>query len=183
MDGYAEHFEFFGAEWFDEHHRIIHGYLYALTRDLHLADDLTQETFMKAWECRDRYEERGVAKAFLFQIASRSLKDHYRRKQEVLCDEEAWSVWERETGEPGPDESLETAEEIARMHRVMARLSRGQQEVLSLRYFSQLSFSEIAGILGMPLNTVLSHARRGLAALRENLGEGAKLSRREDGQK
>ena len=177
MDGYAGHFEFFGAEWFEEHHRIIHGYLFALTRDRHLADDLTQETFMKAWESRDRYEERGVAKAFLFQIASRCLKDFYRRKQEVLCGEEAWSVWERESVEPGPDESLETAEEIARMHRVMARLSRGQQEVLSLRYFSQLSFSEIAGILEMPLNTVLSHARRGLAALRENLGDGAKLSR------
>lgn len=179
MEGYAGHFKFFSAGWFEGHHRIIHGYLYALTKDRHLADDLTQETFMKAWEYRERYEERGVSKAFLFQIASRSLKDHYRRKHEVLCGEEAWSAWEREAGEPGPEESAETAEEIARMHRVMARLSRAQQEVLSLRYFSQLTFSEIARILEMPLNTVLSHARRGLAALKENFEDGTDLSRRE----
>lgn len=159
------------AEWFGEFHRMIHAYLFALTQNCHLADDLTQETFAKAWANRASYEEKGNAKAFLFQIAVRCLKDHFRKKKETLCGEETWAAMERISQEPTPPESLELKEEIRRLRSTMARLSRVQQEVLTLRYFSQLKFSEIAEILEMPLNTILSHAHRGLAELKANFEE------------
>ena len=54
-----------------------------------------------------------------------------------------------------------------RLQAVMLRLSPAQQRVLSLRYFSQMGFSEIAETLDVPLNTVLSHAYRGLSALKK----------------
>lgn len=170
MKGNAEQLEKRWQEWFETYHQTIHGYLFTLTRNAHLADDLAQETFIKAWEKRSSYEERGAAKAFLFQIATHCLKDFFRRKHETLCDEETWAVMERESGLPAPDDRLERSEEIQRLHLTMKRLSATQQQILTLRYFSQLKFSEIAEILEMPINTVLSHAHRGLAALRADLG-------------
>jgi DNA-directed RNA polymerase specialized sigma24 family protein len=53
----------------------------------------------------------------------------------------------------------------------MQTLSEPQRRTLLLRYYGQLEFHEIGTLLEMPLNTVLSHARRGLAALRRSLVE------------
>ena len=55
------------------------------------------------------------------------------------------------------------------MAAVLGELSPLQQRVLLLRYYGQLSFAEIAEIIGCPLNTALSHCRRGLEALRTRL--------------
>lgn len=157
-------------EWFVSYHKIIHGYLFALTQNPHLADDITQETFIKAWEFRKSYEERGTPQAFLFRIASRSLNDFYRKRGETLCDEETWAALDCSSNQPLPEEKMELSEEIRRLREMMKRLSPVQQQILSLRYFSQMKFAEIADILEIPLNTVLSHARRALTALREKMG-------------
>lgn len=157
-------------EWFVLYHKAVHGYLFALTQNVHLTDDLTQETFTKAWEFRENYEERGTPQAFLFRIASHCLKDFFRKRQETLYDEETWSVIDPASQQPSPDEQFELSEESVRLRETMKKLSPVQRDILSLRYFSELKFSEIAEVLEIPLNTVLSHAHRGLAALREKMG-------------
>ena len=157
-------------EWFKSYHRAIHGYLFSLTQSVHLADDLTQETFLRVWERFDSYEERGSAKAFLFRVATHCLKDWFRRHSETLCDEETWNaLMNRETGEL-PDDLAEKSEEAQRLHETMRLLSPVQRQILTMRFFGQLKFQEIAESLEMPLNTVLSHARRGLIALKEKFG-------------
>lgn len=163
-------FEKLWREWFESYHRIIHGYLFTLTQNRHLADDLTQETFARAWEKRALYEERGTGKAFLFRIAVHCLRDFYRKRYEILCDEEDWAVLEREDTCPSPDWEAERTEEVLRLRVAMNRLKPIQRQILTLRFFSQLRFSEIAEALEMPTNTVLSHARRGMEALKEIMG-------------
>jgi len=155
-------------EWFTAYHRIIHGYLFSLTQNVHLADDLTQETFLRVWERPDSYEERGSAKAFLFRVATHCLKDWFRRRSETLCDEETWKALEREAGET-PDQTVERSEEAARLRETMKLLTPAQKQILTMRFFGQLKFQEISEVLEMPLNTVLSHARRGLLALKEKM--------------
>ncbi len=161
-------------EWFEKYHLMIHGYLFSQTQNTHLADDLSQETFVRAWERRADYQERGRVKAYLFQIAARCLKDYYRRKREELCDDRTWTRLERISPEPGPEELSAVSEEILLLRKTMDGLSESQRQILSMRYFGQLKFTEIAEILEIPINTVLSHARRGLAALREIFGEDEK---------
>jgi RNA polymerase sigma-70 factor (ECF subfamily) len=63
------------------------------------------------------------------------------------------------------------SEQIGLLHAALDRLAPMQQRVLLLRYYSQLDFQEIADTLQMPLNTALSHCRRGLEALRRLLVE------------
>ncbi|MDO4574573.1 MAG: RNA polymerase sigma factor [Planctomycetia bacterium] len=165
----AEMFE----RWVAEYRRPIFGYLLSLVRDGSLADDLTQETFFKAWKHRARYQEQGTARAYLFRIADRTLLDYRRKKKENVYDDAAWECFSDENPDPSPPpgEKLQLREEIRRLRETMGYLTEPQRRVLSLRYFSQLKFSEIAEVLELPLNTVLSHARRGLLELKGRMGE------------
>ncbi|MBQ9456720.1 MAG: RNA polymerase sigma factor [Thermoguttaceae bacterium] len=157
-------------EWFKTYHRAIHGYLYSLTQSVHLADDLTQETFLRVWERYDSYEERGSAKAFLFRVATHCLKDWFRRHSETLCDEETWNIMLEQESDELPDQMAEKSEEAKILHEIMKFLTPAQRQVLTMHFFGQLKFQEIAESLEMPLNTVLSHARRGMIVLKEKFG-------------
>ena len=94
--------------------------------------------------------------------------DYFRKhRREVTLDAEVWQDMGVPDSAQLPSVYAESQEEIARLHFAMKDLSVSQQRVLSLRYFSQVSFAEIAEILQIPLNTVLSHAYRGLSSLKK----------------
>ncbi|MDO4585079.1 MAG: RNA polymerase sigma factor [Planctomycetia bacterium] len=152
-----------------EFQKSIRGYLFSMTLDAHLAEDLVQETFCKAWIYREQYVEQGTPGAYLFRIADRILKDYHRKKREMLCDDETWAGLAQQDHAAFPDEKLQQQEEFLRLQETLRLLTPIQQHVLTLRYFSQLKFSEIARIVEMPLNTVLSHVHRGLEELRKRM--------------
>ncbi|MDO4570456.1 MAG: RNA polymerase sigma factor [Planctomycetia bacterium] len=149
-------------------------YLYTKTRDRDLAEDLTQETYAKAWTNREKYQEEGRPQAYLFRIAERCFLDFYRKRKASLNLEETFESMNSRTQTESPAQVAEGAEEARKLRETLDCLSPPQRRILTLRYFSQLKFAEIADILDMPLNTVLSHARRGLLELRVRLGEAEK---------
>jgi RNA polymerase sigma-70 factor (ECF subfamily) len=71
--------------------------------------------------------------------------------------------------EPGPSDQAEAATERARVHAAVARLSADQRRVIELAYWKELSQSEIAEELGIPLGTVKTRTRRALGRLAEIL--------------
>jgi RNA polymerase sigma-70 factor (ECF subfamily) len=73
--------------------------------------------------------------------------------------------------QPSPLDVAERWETGRQLDAAMGALSEPQRRTLMLRYYGQLEFHEIAATLKLPLNTVLSHARRGLAVLRRLLVE------------
>jgi RNA polymerase sigma-70 factor, ECF subfamily len=89
----------------------------------------------------------------------------------VNLDETAWRLCEPSSPAGEPSRAAVLAEDAERLTAVIARLSPLQQRVLLLRYYGQLGFAEIAEIIGCPLNTTLSHCRRGLESLRKLLIE------------
>jgi RNA polymerase sigma-70 factor (ECF subfamily) len=148
----------------------------AMVRRADLADDLAQEVFCRAWEARDRYREQGSARAYLFRIADRLVCDGRRnaaRGRERTLDEESWKQMEPVSRSAEPSSALAHAEAAGQLAAALDCLSPMQRRVLLLRYYSQLSFAEIAEIIDCPLNTTLSHCRRGLIALRRLLVESA----------
>jgi RNA polymerase sigma-70 factor (ECF subfamily) len=70
---------------------------------------------------------------------------------------------------PDPADEANMAEEVRHLHRALAQIPEAQRKVLLLAYFDGLSQSEIADRVGAPLGTVKSHARIGLARLRDYL--------------
>ena len=158
--------------WIREHARAVRGFLLAMVRRPEDADDLLQETFRKAWAARERYEERGQERAYLLRIADRLVCDRGRKRTfEVHLDDVGWEGVEPATREPAPMEALQREEWRLELDGALEALSEAQQRVLLLRYYGELEFAAIAEQLALPLNTVLSHCHRGLAALKKRLTE------------
>jgi len=150
----------------------VRGYLLAMVRRLDLADDLTQEVFCRAWQARSRYREQGNARAYLLRIADRLVCDHGRKAgREVTLDEQVWKQIETVSRVAEPSQALAQTEAVGQLAAALDRLSPAQRRVLLLRYYGELTFSEIAAIIDCPLSTTLSHCRRGLIALRKLLVE------------
>jgi len=160
------------AQWCDEHQRAVRGYLLALVRRIDVADDLTQEVFCRAWRARDRYREQGNGRAYLLRIADRLACDRGRKAgREVNLDEENWKHIEPAGPTDDPLQTMGEAEAAKQLTVALDRLSPTQRRVLLLRYYGQLSFAEIAESVGCPINTALSHCRRGLETLRKIMVE------------
>jgi RNA polymerase sigma-70 factor (ECF subfamily) len=151
------------VRWVREHGSGIRGYVAALVRDRSLAEDMVQEVFLRAWKQRESYVEQGSEKGYLFRIADRLVIDHRRAKSADSLPE-AFEIIDHSVS--APLDELISRESAERLREGMGRLSEAQRRVLLLRYFGQLKFEEIAPMIGCPLATALSHARRGLEQLR-----------------
>jgi RNA polymerase sigma-70 factor (ECF subfamily) len=158
------------SRWVREHASAVRGYLLGLVRRGDVADDLMQEVFRRAWQARDRYRDEGHERAFLLRIADRLVIDRSRRLGlEVNLDEAAWQELDPAAGEPTPLAQLMNNDLSDELSAALDQLTAAQRRVLLLRFFSDLTFEEIAAMLECPLGTALSHCRRGLAALRRIL--------------
>jgi RNA polymerase sigma-70 factor (ECF subfamily) len=160
----------------------VFGLLYRLTGSGDAAEDLLQETFLRMVRAIGDYEDRGRFEAWLFHIAANLARDYVRRERrrgDTQSFDEAGGGEGRET--PGipvgvgpraeePPDRLLRQEAAQRLSECLNRLSQAEREILLLRHYAELSFREIAELLGVPLGTALARAHRALARLREQMG-------------
>ncbi len=157
------------AAWVEAHGRAVRGYLWAVTGSPHDADDLCQQVFMRIWMARRQYREEGSSRAFLFRVADRVARDWLRRRREKTLSEPQWTLVEPSDDGERPDDRLLRIEAGKRLSEAMNVLTEAQRRVLLLKYYGDMTFTEIAQVAEMPLGTVLSHARRGLQRLRGHM--------------
>lgn len=144
------------------HHANVFAFLYRMTGDAHLAEDLMQETFVRALRAAERYEPRGKVSTWLFSIAANAARDHWRRHQrrpEVTYVESAYGS---QAADGAPDDEMD-------IRAALLNLPPEQRSVLILRYYHDLSYAEIAETLVIPLGTVRSRIHNGLERLKESL--------------
>lgn len=141
---------------------------YRLVRNWEAAEDLAQETFVRLLSAIDRYRHPEPVWPWLYTITLNLCRDFGRRASQRLewpADEATANV---EAPGPDPTQILEDRDERARVVQALQRLSPKHREVLTLRFYEQLTLREIAGRCGIPLGTVksrLSWALRRLRAL------------------
>src|SRR5262245_927792 len=156
------------ARWVREHAPAVRGYVFGLVRRRDVADDLVQQVFERAWRARNRYRDEGHERAFLLRIADRLVIDRSRRLAlEINIDDATWRELEPADRSRQPLEEMTRDETNDELAAALNQLTAAQTRVLLLRFFGQMTFEEIASTLDSPLGTVLSHCRRGLAALRQ----------------
>jgi len=160
----------------------LYGYFYRLTGSRHDAEDLLQEVFIRLVRMIQRYQHDGRFEGWLFRIATNLVRDRVRRSKtgRLAADpagtrggrNEAESMGDQpDPAAERPSASLERAENIDRLQQAIGELPEAEREVILLRHFAQLSFREIAEQMGTPLGTALARAHRGLAKLRELMGD------------
>lgn len=132
-----------GALW-DAITPKLYGYLVNTLRDACLAEDVTQDTWLKAIGSLDKFQLRGVRfSAWLFAIARNECKQHWRKGgREVSIETETHDI---------PDQTDVTGElsDKLMVEKMMINLSETEQEILRLRYIADLSFNEIASVLSI----------------------------------
>ena len=130
------------------------------------AEDVLQRVFYEVWRNRDRYDPTRSLEAWVLGIARKRAIDQLRRRHaNVVPIDELRDI--------AGDDGRELAERYARAGEVrsaLARLPNEQREVLTLAYFGELTQTEIADRLGVPLGTVKARAFRGLRRLADLLG-------------
>jgi RNA polymerase sigma-70 factor (ECF subfamily) len=160
------------TRWVRDHAHAVQGFLQALVRDRDVAEDLLQEVFCRAWQARERYADRGKERSYLLRIADRLACSRGRRaKREQVLGTAEWRQIEPAEVEGHPWDGLQQAETRRQLAAALDALSEPQRRTLLLRFYGSMEFSEIAKTLDCPLNTALSHHRRGLLALRQLLQE------------
>ena len=133
--------------------------LVRLTGDPALAEDLAQETFVKAFRNLAAFDSKRRLSSWLFRIAHNTGIDALRRSRPVTIDIDAGDAAE----EPAAPVSADPVERRAlgrALQTALGRLRPDQRTVVVLRYESGLSFEEIAQVLGIPESTARSHVHR-----------------------
>jgi RNA polymerase sigma-70 factor (ECF subfamily) len=126
------------------------------------AEDAVQEAFAAIWRSASTYRpERGAAGGWLYTVARNAIVDRLRRTGPATDAE----LPELASVEPGPAERAEDSWVSWRVHRALESLQPREREVIELAYWSGMSQSEVAEYLGLPLGTVKTRTRSGLARL------------------
>lgn len=152
------------------YHGPLIAHLYRVLGDTHLAEDLTQETFIRLIRDARSYRHSRPFRPWLYAIAHHLACNHhvsaYARHVELRS--ELPEIYARE---PDPAEWFERWEQYHGLQKALARLSLEQREVLSLRFGQELSIQETATILSIPSGTVKSRTFTALRLLRTYLEE------------
>ncbi|NQT26462.1 RNA polymerase sigma factor [candidate division KSB1 bacterium] len=160
---------------FNKYQNAIFNYILRRTCREALAKDLTASTFMKALNNIHQFQWRGIPfSAWLYRIATNEINQHFRkhRKTVHLTDAHIETIQsDSKTDDALMDSEARTERrnQSRKVYDALTRLKKKYQDVLTLRYYEDLSIKEIAKILGIPENTVKTHTRRGLQQLKKLL--------------
>lgn len=158
-DGNAQSF----LQLVDLYANRLYGYFYRLTGNREISDDLLSEVFVRLVEKIDSYKA-GVFESWLFRVASNIFYDYLRDKQrQKKLLEVKRNEAESQTTKSGQCDN----ETFDKLQTQLKKLDFDTRELIMLRFYSQLSFKEIAKMRAEPIGTVLSKVHRGLKKLRK----------------
>ena len=165
------------SELIERHSRRVRNYIGIMVKDDAVADDIFQETFIKAVKVIDEggYTDSGKFLSWILRIAHNRVLDHFRREKASR------QINEKEAGydvlgtlrfaENTIEDNIVHNELMETVRRLIEELPDDQREVVRLRYYSKLSFQEIAEQTEVSINTALGRMRYALLNLRRMIKE------------
>jgi RNA polymerase sigma-70 factor, ECF subfamily len=151
-------------EVYERYGGLVHRVGLSCLASHHEAEDITQATFVAAWRARESYDpSRGTLVGWLLGIARRQVVDRLRviRRDHGI----AAAVGQADVGYSGEPTPERVVDRLVLLDE-LSQLTAEQRRVVELAFFDDLTHVQIAGVTGLPLGTVKSHLRRGLARLR-----------------
>ena len=156
-------------ELYERHHASVYSFLRRSSCNPTLAEDLTQEAFLRVLRYRSSFQSGSAFKPWLFTIVRNLLLDH-RGRQNLETGTESDYLQAPDSG-ASPERALDAKTELSRVASALARLSIDQRHVLLLARFHDLSYREIGEILDCTEGAVKARIYRALQTLSHQLGD------------
>ena len=137
-----------------------------------LAEDATQETFLKAIRYMNKYIHRGKFKAFLYKIASNVCIDIWRKQEKIKEYPEGMKLELLQREISYEESGFTEVQALLDFQHMIRILPEEQSEIMFLRFGQNLTIREIANITGIPFRTVQSRIRLSLKKLKSEYGKG-----------
>lgn len=161
-------------EWFTQYGESILTYILLMVRDYQQAEDLTQETFLKAYRSKQQFKERSSVKTWLFSIAHNVTIDHFRKKHPLK--HYLGLTMEEKDGMPLPEQIVEMNEESEELYRAIQQLKPTYKHVIILRKLKEFSTAETAHVLNWSESKVKMTLSRALVELEKVLTKGGVIN-------
>ncbi len=165
------------SELIERHSKRVRSYIGMMVKDDDVADDIFQETFIKAVKVIDegRYTDSGKFLSWILRIAHNRVLDYFRREKHSRQVNESEAGYDvigtMRFSEPTAEDIMVHGEMEQTIRDLITQLPEEQQEVVRLRYYSKLSFAEIAEHTEVSINTALGRMRYALINLRRMIQE------------
>lgn len=177
LDRYLSGDRYAISQLIERHRRRVTDYIRMMVKDRDVADDIFQETFIKVVRFLDekRYTDNGKFLSWVLRIAHNQVIDHFRqnRQQNKITETEAgYDILNSRRFSDSPIEDKIVSEQIETdLRRLVDYLPEEQRRVVEMRYFSGMSFKEIAEQTDVSINTALGRMRYALINLRKMIRE------------
>ena len=158
---------------FSKYEETLFSYILYLVRNRDLADDIFQETFIKAITTikRGKYTESGKFRSWVSRIAHNLVIDYFRNEQKqsiISNDEYEYDLFNNSKFSDDTIEMNMVKEQIhSDVKKLVDTLPEMQREVLNMRYYNDMSFKEIADKTGVSINTALGRMRYAILNMRK----------------
>ena len=164
----------------NRYERPIFSLVYRMVRDRALAEDLTQETFIRTFNAIESFKPSYKFSSWIFKIANNHTIDHLRRRRlktvsmdgsphAVTPDDVERSSMDPRCGAERPDQYAENRELGNQIEHAISLLREEYRSVIILRHVEGYSYNEIAEIVGIPLGTVKTYIHRARNELKAHL--------------
>lgn len=165
------------SQLIDRHTHRVRDYIRMMVKDNDVADDILQETFIKAVRVIDegRYADTGKFLSWILRIAHNQVIDHFRSQKNAKTVSESDAGYNMlgtlRFAERTVEDAMISSQIEEDVRRLIDRLPAEQREVVVMRYYSGLSFQEIADQTDVSINTALGRMRYALINLRKMIKE------------
>lgn len=127
---------------YKKYFKDVYIFVYSLSKNQHVAEDITSETFLKAMNSLDSFKGNSDIKVWLFQIAKNTYYSSLRKNKRIVQTEE----FPKETAGINIEQEIVNKDESQRIHEILYNLPEPYQEVFTLRMFGELSYKEIGKV-------------------------------------
>jgi RNA polymerase sigma-70 factor, ECF subfamily len=161
------------GDLYDRYGRIAYSLIYRIVKDFGIAEDLTQETFLRVWNRAAAFDaEKGSLGAWVMTVARNRAIDYIRSVQGRMRE----NVYELDASDNPVlfttiEGSILNSDRARRLKQAFEALNANQRMVIEMAYYEGLSQTEMADRIKQPLGTVKTWCRTALLKLREELGE------------
>lgn len=132
-------------QYYDDYFDRIYRFTYYKTQCKEIAEDLTSQTFIKAYESLDKYDpSKSSFSTWLYRIARNGIIDYYRTRKNTL---DVLDVWDLRTDED-IERDFEDQSKLDQVMKAMEDIDKEHREIIIMRLWDNLSYAEIAQIIG-----------------------------------